>query len=303
MPRPSAAPTPHAPHTGKPGRGYLPHLALAAGILCIGSTAIFVRWAGLPGPVTAFYRFLIAALAVTPWWLTRHREPVSRRDAALIVLGGACFAVDVALWNASLLRIPAATSTLLTNCAPLWIGLASMLFFGERLHGRFWGGLALALTGMSCLVGPAAWLKLSFDPGVFMAVGSSLLYATYLLVTRRVRARVGTVAFMGVSVLTATAAMLAVSLAMGLPLWGFSARTWLCLGVIGIIGHLSGWLAINYALGHLPAGPVSVSLLGQAVVTALLAIPLLGEGLSLYQIAGGSLVLAGIYLANPRRRT
>jgi drug/metabolite transporter (DMT)-like permease len=38
------------------------------------------------------------------------------------------------------------------------------------------------------------------------------------------------------------------------------------------------------------------------VVTALLAIPLLGEGLNLYQIAGGSLVLAGIYLANPRRR-
>ena len=295
----AAPPTPPA----KPGPGYLPHLALAAGILCIGSTAIFVRWAGLPGPVTAFYRFLIAAVAVTPWWLARHRQPVSRRDAALIVLGGACFAVDVALWNASLLRIPAATSTLLTNSAPLWIGLASLLFFGERLHRRFWGGLALALGGMSCLVGPAAWLKLSFDPGVFMAFGSSLLYATYLLVTRRVRARVGTVAFMGISVLAATAAMLAVSLGLGLPLAGFPVRTWLCLGVIGVVGHLAGWLAINYALGHLPAGPVSVSLLGQAVVTALLAIPLLGEGLSLYQIAGGSLVLAGIYLANPRRRS
>lgn len=303
MPSRAASATPPTPPATKAGPGYLPHLALAAGILCIGSTAIFVRWAGLPGPVTAFYRFLIAAVAVTPWWLARHRQPVSRRDAALIVLGGACFAVDVALWNASLLRIPAATSTLLTNSAPLWIGLASLLFFGERLHRRFWGGLALALGGMSCLVGPAAWLKLSFDPGVFMAVGSSLLYATYLLVTRRVRARVGTVAFMGISVLTATAAMLAVSLAMGLPLTGFSIRTWLCLGVIGVVGHLAGWLAINYALGHLPAGPVSVSLLGQAVVTALLAIPLLGEGLSLYQIAGGSLVLAGIYLANPRRRS
>jgi drug/metabolite transporter (DMT)-like permease len=281
---------------------YLCYVALAAGILCIGSSAIFVRWAGLPGPVTAFYRFFIAALAVTPMWLARHRERVSRRDIALIVAGGACFALDVALWNASLLRIPAATSTLLTNSAPLWIGLAGLLFFSERLPAKFWGGLALALGGMACLVGPSAWARLSFDPGVFMAVGSSVLYATYLLLTRRVRARVGTVAFMGISVLTAAAVMLAVSLALGLPLAGFPARVWLCLGVLGFVGHLSGWLCINYALGHLPAGPVSVSLLGQAVVTALLAIPLLGEGLNVYQIAGGSLVLAGIYLANQRRR-
>jgi EamA-like transporter family. len=39
-------------------------------------------------------------------------------------------------------------------------------------------------------------------------------------------------------------------------------------------------------------------LLGQAPVTALLAVPLLGEPLSALQIAGGALVLAGIYVVN-----
>jgi drug/metabolite transporter (DMT)-like permease len=43
---------------------------------------------------------------------------------------------------------------------------------------------------------------------------------------------------------------------------------------------------------------VSVTLLGQPVVTALLAVPLLGEGISLEQAVGGLIVLVGIYLAN-----
>ena len=66
------------------------------------------------------------------------------------------------------------------------------------------------------------------------------------------------------------------------------------------MSHLGGYLAINYALGHLRATSVSVSLLGQPVLTALLSIPLLGELLSVQQIIGGTLVLAGIYLVNRR---
>lgn len=68
-----------------------------------------------------------------------------------------------------------------------------------------------------------------------------------------------------------------------------------------MISHLVGWLAINYALGHLKASAVSVSLLGQAVVTALLSIPILGETLGAVQTVGGLLVLSGIYLVNSRK--
>jgi drug/metabolite transporter (DMT)-like permease len=59
-----------------------------------------------------------------------------------------------------------------------------------------------------------------------------------------------------------------------------------------------GWLAINYALGHLPASVVSVTLLGQPVLTAVFAVPLLGQALSQAQLLGGVVALAGIYLVN-----
>jgi len=61
-------------------------------------------------------------------------------------------------------------------------------------------------------------------------------------------------------------------------------------------------LVINYALGHLPASIVSPTLLGQPVVTALLAGLLLGEVLSAWHIAGGVAVLAGVLLVHRSRR-
>ena len=42
-------------------------------------------------------------------------------------------------------------------------------------------------------------------------------------------------------------------------------------------------------------------MLGQPVVTALLAIPLLGETLGMGQVIGGAAVLAGIYLVHASR--
>jgi drug/metabolite transporter (DMT)-like permease len=57
-------------------------------------------------------------------------------------------------------------------------------------------------------------------------------------------------------------------------------------------------MSISYALGHLPASVVSTSLIGQPIVTTILAIPLLGEFPGTIQIVGGAIALAGIYLVN-----
>src|SRR5947207_13329078 len=44
--------------------------ALLLGAVCIGFSAIFTKWSGVPGPVSAFYRVLIAtgALAIPYLW-------------------------------------------------------------------------------------------------------------------------------------------------------------------------------------------------------------------------------------------
>ena len=211
------------------------------------------------------------------------------------MVAGLFFGIDIAMWNTSILLTSAATATLLANNSPLWVGLAGFLLFHERLSRVYWLGLAVALAGMMGLVGGDAYRQLHLSTGNLLAVGASVFYAAYIIATQRARARVDLLTFMAVSTLSSVLLLLLLNLALGSTLTGFPARTWLALAGLGLVSQLGGWLAINYALGHLRAAHVSVCLLAQTVVTALLSMPILGEYLKANQIIGGLLVLAGIY--------
>lgn len=279
----------------------LAYLTLGLGVFCIGTSAIFVKLANVPGPVSAFYRVFFATFTLLPLWLTRQKKVwPSRSDWGLIALGGLFFAFDLVLWNSSILLTSAAAATLLANNSPLWVGLGALFIFREKLSGKYWLGLAIALTGMVFIVGGNAIQELSFNIGDLLAIGASITYASYMLVTQKARARINTLSLNTATALVCTVLLFPTNLLFNQTLTGFSIGTWLALLGLGLVPQFIGWLAINYALGHLPAARVSVNLLAQSVVTAILGILILGEALSFADIAGGVLVLAGIYLVNQR---
>ena len=280
-------------------------LALAAGILCVAWSAIFVRWAGVSGPASAFYRTLIATAVLLPWWLARRpRAPLPSRDVLFAALGGAFFAFDVALYNSAILLTSASTATLLGSNAPIAVGFGAWLVFGERPRPAFSIGLALALLGSAIIVGDDALASATFAGaarwGDAMAIGSGAFFAAYLLTTQRVRTRMDTLTFTTLAVAASTLTLFLVCIATRVPLAGYSPRAWLCLAGLGVISQVGGYLAISYALGSLPATAISVGLLAQAPLTALLAVPFLGEPITRAQAVGGALVLVGIYVVNRR---
>lgn len=280
----------------------LAYLALGAACFCIGMSAIFIKWAGVAGPVAAVYRVGIATLVLTlpfAWGRLRHAGPtLPRRALALALFSGILFAGDLGIWSEAVRFTSAANATLLGNLAPLWVALGALVLWRVRLRGIFWAGLGLAFVGGAIVVSQDLQAGTTFGYGDALAVTASIFYAGYMLNTQHSRRTLGTLTFMWFSVLGSTVVLLAVCLALGLPLWGFSLPTYAALVGAGLVSQVGGYLAINYALGHLPAPLVSVTLLGQPVVTALLAVPLLGEGISLEQAVGGLIVLVGIYLAN-----
>src|ERR1700761_6837337 len=90
----------------------LSYLALTVGILCIGWSAIFVRWTDIPGPASAFYRMLIPVVLLVPtWFFGSNSKRIDRRAIWIISLGGIFFALDLAFYNTSILRTNAANAT------------------------------------------------------------------------------------------------------------------------------------------------------------------------------------------------
>jgi drug/metabolite transporter (DMT)-like permease len=134
--------------------------------------------------------------------------------------------------------------------------------------------------------------------GNLVALAAAFFYAAYLLTTQHTRASLDTVSYLFIMSAFGALVLLPFNILGGLPLTGFPLSTWVALLGLAIVTHVGGWLAINDSLGHIPASIVSVTLLAQPVLTAILAIPLLGEALFPLQIIGGILALTGIYIVN-----
>jgi drug/metabolite transporter (DMT)-like permease len=138
--------------------------------------------------------------------------------------------------------------------------------------------------------------------GDVLAITASVFFAAYLIVTERVRQSMDTLTFNALAMAGSVAALFIIGASLGLPLAGFSTRTWMALTGLGLISQLVAYYALVYALGHLPATITSVGLLAQIPCTAALAWILLGEPLGAAQLAGGAVVLVGIYVVTREER-
>ena len=285
-----------------PNKRVLAYLALFAAIVCIGWSAIFVRWTDVPGSVSAFYRMLIpATILLLTFFFRQNAKPLSRRSIGIIALGGIFFALDLALFNSSILRTSAANATLLGNNSPIFVGLLSWLILRRRPQSSFWIGLLLAVGGSLIIVRSDLLRHTQFGLGDAMSVGAALFFAMYLLATEEVRTTTGTLQFLRLAMLSTTVALLLINIALGNSFRVANTRTWAALIGLGLISQLGGYMALTYAMGHLPATITSISLLTQGPLTALLAAVLLHEALSIAQISGGLLVLVGIGVAHRQR--
>ena len=274
-------------------------IALLGGVVVLGFAAIFVKWSDAPGPVTALYRMLIGSLAITPLFLFKNRHllrSLSRRGVLMAVIGGSLFGCDIAIWMSAIGISGATMPTLMANTAPLWVGIGSILIFRERKARGFWLGVLLAITGVALVFGHNLRGADGLGRGMIMGLVAALFYAGFHLATQEGRRYLDTLSYLWVSTVSAGAALLVINMILRSPLTGFGSETYLSFVALGILVQFLGWLLINFAQGYLRASVVAPVLLGQPVLTALLAIPLLGEGLTPWLVVGGLVVLAGVYI-------
>jgi drug/metabolite transporter (DMT)-like permease len=182
----------------------------------------------------------------------------------------------------------------------VWVGIGAVLFLKEKPGRIFWIGTAIALFGVSVIVGLDKIYNSRLNIGHFLAILASLFYAFYLLIMRKGRLHLDTVTFTMISMLASSVVLFLISVFTGTQLSGFSVQSWESLVGLGLISQLGGWLAINYAMAFMPSTIASVSLLSQSVFTALIAIPVLGEQLTVTEVFGAAIVLFGIFLVNKK---
>jgi drug/metabolite transporter (DMT)-like permease len=235
----------------------------------------------------------------------RQHLPRGRRFRLHLAAGAMLHGLYLTLsWWAVNNGMPAGIMSLMGSLQPLMVAVASVLFLGDRLHGRAWGGLAIAIFGVGCVLLPAIERSGAGGITLWPVVASMMAVlgmAGGTLIQRGAIAGDG-IAISG-AVQNAGGAMVAIAatLFVGEYRWDGAPILWLGLGW-SVLGLSAGGLSLLvWLVRH--QGPTRMSMLLLLVppLAAIEAWLLFGEILGPMQLVGFALALGGVMLGRSTR--
>jgi drug/metabolite transporter (DMT)-like permease len=137
-----------------------------------------------------------------------------------------------------------------------------------------------------------------FGVGDAMAIFTGVFYGGYFLFTERSRTFFDPVSHIWLVGIGSSISLYIINAVLGNALIGYPAQTWVVFLMTAVVSQVIGYVSLAYALGYLPASVVAPTVVLQPILTALLAIPLLGEIPTIWQGIGGAIALIGIYIVN-----
>ncbi len=279
------------------------YVMILVAILAISTASIFVKLCEAPALVISAYRVAIASCVILPVVAYRKLwKGWSARDLGWFLLSGTFLSLHFASWIASLKYTSVASSVILVNAHPLFVGLGGWLFLGEKPGLRLIGGIGLSFAG-SVLIGLGDF-SLSRDAflGDALALLGAVAASGYLLVGRFMRKEGDVLTYVFPVYAWAGLLLIALALATEKPFWGYTPTTYLYLLLLGLVPQLIGHTTFNWALKYLPASKVALLVLGEPVGSTILAYFVLDEGLTFWKTLGGIAIFAGILIALKRER-
>ncbi len=274
---------------------------ILTGIAAISCASIFIRLADAPPIAIATYRVTLAAMVIAPYHGWTHRSKPSFWDArltAVSMISGVFLAFHFIFWISSLSLTSVASSATLVSTTPIFVALFSFPVWKDRPSGRLRLGILCTVLGSAFLAGQ----DYSFSPtallGDLLAILGAVMASGYLLAGRFAREHLSLSAYTLAAYGSAALTLLTISFLLGTPLWGFSARTYWFLLLIGLVPQLIGHTAFNWALRFLPPTQVSVLILGEPIGATALACLFLGETLSVSKSLGLAVLASGILLSS-----
>lgn len=210
------------------------------------------------------------------------------------------------LQSTALQTTEATTSAWIVATAPIFMGLLGWLFFKETLSLLRIGGIILAAFGVLMVVtrgnlGSLAQGKFGTTGDVLMLI-SSLNWAVFSGLSRRGLQRYPA-ALMMLYVMIFGWVFTSILFFTGpgaADLANFSARGWAAVLYLGVACSGLAYIFYYDALQVLPAAQVGVFLYIEPLVTVAVASAMINEPLYLAALAGGAIILLGVWLVNRR---
>jgi drug/metabolite transporter (DMT)-like permease len=242
-------------------------------------------------------------LVITGEW--KQFAQLAKFEWLLAIGAGVVLALHFWSWNASIhYTTIAASTTLATSLQPGFVAILSIFVVRETPSRRQIIGLTIATLGAVSITAPdfmnsavhsAANSALHPLFGNLLSVGAAAAAAIYMVVGRRLRARLGAWSYVALVYTAALVTLLFIAAVSGIHVAPQPPRDLMIFVGLAIGPMLLGHTGMNWALEHLPAYIVNLTMLGEPVGATILAaiLPGIHEIPKWTTLAGGAIILIG----------
>lgn len=254
---------------------------------------VYLRWLLALVPL-----FLVAQVVEHPSWRQALRAWPWLLALSVFGLAGYNF-----LLYAALQFTDAFNASLINAFNPALIVLASVLFLRERLSWAGVVGLLLALVGVLVILSKGSLLTLlgaQHNSGDLLMLGAIVSWTAYTIIGRRAP-RLPPITSTALQAFVLVIGLTPVAAVQGIDLPQSASGLW-SVAFIAVFPSLLSYVLWNRALQTIEPAKAGVFLNLITVFAAVLTL-LMGQQLALSQVIGGTIVIAGVALANKQAFT
>lgn len=274
-----------------------PRLILYLGVLAVTTSSFIIRFADQDAYSLAASRVLLTGLfsLILSTKFNYSKLQISRKEIGLIILSGMSLASHFAWWFESLSFLPIGTSLSLTNTAPVWLVIISVLINKKFPPKNSFLSILLVVLGTTFLF-IASYSDTIIVQGLLLALGSAIGFAIYLLIAKELVNKVGLWRYFGMVNLTAGITLLIVLFLSGnqgitnVDVWQYGV-------VLALVPGMLGHATYNWAMSKIDQVDVALATLGEPVLGTFFAWVVFSELLKLEEFIGVMLLLSAILLS------
>lgn len=278
-------------------------LTLLAGATMISFAAVFVKIAGVPPAISAFYRMLFGGLGLLSIALLRRERLWNGwRTFGWQVLAALLFAGDLTIWHRSILLVGPGLATLLANFQVfLLTGVDLLLRPGRVGRLRILSG-PIALFGLWLIVG-YDWSTLDANAqlGIGLGLLTAVFYGSYILTlpkTQPAKGKKSHFANMTVISLLVMGMLAGGSLVEGVSLEIPGAQSFVVLLAYGLLCQALGQLLLYKGRLLVEPSLVGLLLLLQPLLAYVWDLTLFAKPTNLRELLGAAITLFAIWLGS-----
>jgi len=286
-------------------------VSVSIGIVAISFASIFIRFCNdVPSIMIATYRLTLSSAILLIIAKSKGIRLLSynKRHILMGILGGLFLSLHFSFWISSLKFTSVASSVVLVTTNPIFLGLFSYLFFKEKQPAELILGIILSFSGSIILaVGDSSFQGLtaqnpSFLLGDILALLGAIMASGYLMVGSKLREEMDILPYICMVYTFSAFFLLITSLSLGVSFTGYKQSSYFYMVLLAIVPQLIGHTAFNWALKHLKASMVAITILGEPIGASILAYFIFRETIQSCQSVGIILIFLAIIIASRKAK-